>query len=267
MISELNIQTALRGDITYLERSYCTQPFKVANITEDKNDETLRLVAMSSSPGILDGDEYKWKINIAKGSSLQLQTQSFQRLFTMKKAASQTIEVRQAAGSSFYFLPHPVVPHEASSFSSKSKIFLSDDCSLVWGEVLTCGRKLNGEIFKFSKYHNITEILINNKLVIKENLLIDPSLINVNVTGQLEGYTHQASFIFLNEDAPVNNLIEEISNYLSTEEEIMFGISAAPVNGLIVRVLGHKAEQLHACLKMIAEKILLSSSKKLKYAG
>ena len=267
MIAELNIQTALRGDITFLERSYCTQPFKVANITEDKNDETLRLVAMSSSPGILDGDEYHWKIKIAEGCSLQLQTQSFQRLFTMKKAASQAIELHQGTSSSFCFLPHPVVPHEASSFCSKNKLFLSDDCTLVWGEVLTCGRKLNGEIFKFSKYHSITEIFINNKLVIKENLLIDPSLINVNVTGQLEGFTHQASFIFLNEDAPVNNLIGEISNYLLMEEEIMFGISAAPVNGLIVRLLGCKAEQLHACLKIIAEKIFISTHKKMKYAG
>ena len=105
------------------------------------------------------------------------------------------------------------------------------------------------------------------KLVIKENLLIDPSLINVNVTGQLEGFTHQASFIFLNEDAPVNNLIGEISNYLLIEEEIMFGISAAPVNGLVVRLLGYKAEQLHACLKIIAEKIFISTHKKMKYAG
>ena len=57
------------------------------------------------------------------------------------------------------------------------------------------------------------------------------------------------------------------SNYLLTEEEIMFGITAAPVNGLVVRLLGYKAEQLHACLKIIAEKIFISTHKKMKYAG
>ncbi|MDB5199372.1 MAG: urease accessory protein UreD [Chitinophagaceae bacterium] len=267
MRSQLHIQTALRGDITYLEKAYCTQPFKIADITEDKNDETLRLMLMSSSPGILDGDEYDWKINIGEDCTLQLQTQSFQRLFSMKKTASQTIEVRQGNGSSFCFLPHPVVPHEASSFSSKSKIFLSDGCSLVWGEVLTCGRKLNGEVFKFSKYHATTEIFINNKLAIKENLLINPSIINVKAIGQLEGYTHQATFIFLKEKVHVNDFIKNISNYLSTENEIVFGISAAPVNGFIVRLLGCKAEQLYACLKLIAEKIPVSANKKIEYAG
>ena len=267
MISELNIQTALRGDITYLERSYCTQPFKVADITEDKTGETLCLMVMSSSPGILDGDEYKWKINVAKDSSLQLLTQSYQRLFTMKKAASQTIEVRQEAGSTFCFIPHPVVPHEGSSFSSKNKIFLSDDCSLLWGEVLTCGRKLNDEIFKFTKYQTVTEIFVNNRLVIKENLLIHPSLINVNAIGQLEGYTHQATFIFLKEKIAMKNLMDEISNYFLAEEAIAFGISATPVNGFIVRLLGNKAEQLFNCLRSIETKILTTTGKKIEYAA
>ena len=114
--------------------------------------------------------------------------------------ASQTLEVHlQASGSSFCFLPHPVVPHETSDFSANNKIFLTDNCSLIWGEVLTCGRKLSGEIFKFSKYHSVTEIFINDKLVIKENLLIKPSVIDVNAIGQMEGYTHQATLICLDD--------------------------------------------------------------------
>ncbi len=267
MISELYIQAGLRGEITFLKKSYCTPPFKVADITEDKNDETLRLMIMSSSPGILDGDEYNWKIDIEKDCSLQLLTQSFQRLFTMKKGASQNIEVYLNAGASFCFIPHPVVPHYASSFTSKSKIFLSDDCSLIWGEVLTCGRKLNGEVFKFSKYHNVTAIFINHKLAIKENVLINPSLINVNSIGQLEGYTHQATLIFLKEKISMHRLMDEIRNYILTEDEIVFGLTAAPVDGLIVRLLGNKAEQLYNCLKSIAEIIHTSTLKKIEYAG
>ena len=95
------------------------------------------------------------------------------------------------------YLPHLSVPHEGSDFTARNKIYLVDNCSLVWGEVLTCGRKLNGEVFLFSKYHNVTEIFLNNKLIIKENLLIQPGQINVNAIGQLEGYTHQASLIYL----------------------------------------------------------------------
>ena len=187
MITQLHIQTALRNDITFLKKAYCTSPLKVADITENKKEQTLHLMMRSSSPGILDGDEYRMKIELSERSSLQLHTQSYLRLYAMKKSASQILNVKQTAGSSFCFLPHPVVPHEASDFCTHNKIFLSDDCSLIWGEVLTCGRKLSGEVFKFKRYQSITEIFINNHLVIKENLLIDPFLTDINAICQMEG--------------------------------------------------------------------------------
>jgi urease accessory protein len=252
MIATLHIETALRGNITFLKTSYCTTPFKVANITEDKKDNTLRLMLMSSSPGILDGDVYQQKIMLAPGCALELQTQSYQRLFNMKVGASQNLEVHQSEGSAFLFLPHPSVPHEAAIFSATNKIFLSDNCSLIFGEILTCGRKLSGEAFLFSKYHNLTQVYLNNKLIIKENLLMQPATININAIGQLEGFTHQASLIYLHETADCESLLQTITEQLTQQSDIIFGITAAPINGLIIRILGQKGEQLHNCLKNIA---------------
>jgi urease accessory protein len=253
MIATLHIQTAARGNSTYLKNTYFTTPYKVANITEDKKANPLHLMLMSSSPGILDGDQYQLKIELAEGSALQLHTQSYQRLFNMKQRASQTMEVFLAANSAFCFLPHPAVPHAASVFKSTNKIYLEDSCSLVFGEILTCGRKLNGEVFRFSKYHNITEVYLQNKLMIKENLLIEPATINVNSIGQLEGFTHQASLIYLHATTKIKHLSEKVNGLLAEQKGIAFGISAAPINGLIIRILGNKAEQLHDCLKAIAE--------------
>lgn len=260
MIAELNIETIFKNGITCLKQSYCTPPFKVANITEDKSSPVLQLMLMSSSPGILDEDEYELKIGVAEESSLQLHTQSYQRLFNMKKGAKQLMEVHLQKGSSFIFLPHPSVPHENSVFTTTNKFYLREGCRLIWGEILTCGRKLNGEIFLFSKYHSITEVFVKDKLIIKENLLMQPLLIDPNVIGQLEGFTHQASFIFLDEKTNCVDAADTIHEYLSLQQEIIFGITAAPANGLIIRLLGYKAEQLHDCLKAIV-KIIESETK------
>lgn len=265
MIAELHIQTALRNNITFLEKAYHTTPFKIANITEDKKNNTLRLMLMSSSPGILDGDEYQIKIDVAQDSSLHLQTQSYQRLYNMKIGAEQNMEVHLQQGASFCFIPHPSVPHESSIFTARNKIYLNNNCNLIWGEVLTCGRKLSGEVFLFSKYHNVTEIFFNNKLVIKENLLMQPSLVDVNAIGQLEGYTHQATLIYFDEKAIVKTLIKDLTEFLSTQTEITFGITSAPKNGIIIRLLGYKAEQLFDCLKTIAE--LHRTKNTAEYAG
>ncbi len=255
MKAELHIQAARRDARTYLKKAYFTPPFKVANITEDKRANQLQLMLMSSSPGILDGDTYLLQIDLDEGCSLELQTQSYQRLFTMKQGASQQMRVQMAEGSSFCFLPHPVVPHEQSSFSATNAIYMADGCTLIWGEVLTCGRKLNGEVFLLSKYYTVTQVFINHKLVIKENLLLQPSTMNLNAIGQMEGFTHQASLIYLNEQASLPAIQEMIAAYLAQESGIMFGVSVAPVNGLIVRLLGQRSEQLHTCLKTIANQL------------
>lgn len=254
MKAKLHIQAACRGDKTYLKKAFCTQPFKVADITEDKRANPLRLMLMSSSPGILDGDDYQLKLELAEGCCVDLQTQSYQRLFTMKQGAgaTQRMRVDMATGSSLCYLPHPSVPHEQSSFMAANDIYLSDACSLIWGEVLTCGRKLNGEVFRFATYQSVTQIFINQKLRVKENLLVRPSVMAMQAIGQMEGFTHQASLIYLNEQAPISKLSDQIVDYLSQQADVLFGISEPVLNGLVVRILGHRAEQLHSCLKTIA---------------
>lgn len=265
MIAELHIQTALRNNITFLRKAYCTTPFKIANITEDKKDRILRLMIMSSSPGILDGDTYNVKIEVENNCSLHLQTQSYQRLFNMKGGATQNTEVHLKKGASFFFVPHPSVPHRSSAFVVKNNIFLADGCSLVWGEVLTCGRKLSGEVFRFSKYHSITKIFKNGKLAIKENLIMQPSLVDLYAIGQLEGFTHQATLIYLNDNAGTKQLIKSITESLVAQTEIIFGITAAPINGFILRMLGYKAEQLFDCVNTLSKNHL--TKKQFEYAG
>lgn len=253
MISHLHIQTAERNGISYLKQSYYTPPFKVANITEDKKAGPLHLMLMCSSPGILDGDDYQLKINIEENAHLHLHTQSYQRLFNMKHGARQKQEVYLQKNASLIYIPHPAVPHRQSIFSSYNKIYLQQNNLLIWGELLTCGRKLTGEHFDFIKYHSITDIYINGKLVIKENWLVQPGITDMQVIGQWEGYTHQASLIIIKPDAL--QYYDTLYQFLLQQPQITFGISTLPHNGLIVRILGYKAEQLFNCLNRIAAMI------------
>ncbi len=255
MIARLEIETALRSGKTVLQNCFFTPPFKVLDVTEDKGDPALHLMLMNASPGVLDGDAYGIHINVAEGCSLRLHTQSYQRLFQMKSGASQCLKIRMEANSFFCFLPHPSVPHAGAHFTSGTSIFLNNHCTLLWGEVLTCGRKGSGEAFQFSMYHSVTEIFLNGRLVIKENLLLQPVLTDAAGIGQLEGFTHQASFIYLNEAAAMAGVMDSLHEWLLPETNICFGITALPANGFLIRMLGHKGEQLHGLLKKLAARL------------
>lgn len=252
MKAHVHIHAAERKGITILHQSYCTPPFKVANITEDKKAGPLHLMLMSSSPGILDGDDYQLKIKVDEGCHLQLQSQSYQRLFNMKKGATQCMEVDVQKNASFVYIPHPTVPHEQAVFTARNKISLQHNSRLIWGEILTCGRKLNGEQFCFAKYHSITDIYLNNRLLIKENLLVQPALVNVHGIGQWEGHSHKASLIIWDSTEAITAVYDNLYVYLQQQNDITFGISAVAQGGLVIRILGYRAEQLFNCLNALA---------------
>ena len=252
MMARLHIQAAARDGITYLKQGYGTSPFKIANITENKKSGPLHLMLMCSSPGVLDGDDYQCKIEVLENSKLYLHTQSYQRLFNMKKGAQQSMEVHIQERASLQYIPHPIVPHTLSVFTTRNKLYLQNNSRLLWGEILTCGRKLNGEQFGFSKFHSMTDVFVNGRLVIRENFLVQPAVTDVQAIGQWEGYSHQASLIVVDTVAVITAINEIIYNYLLPVNEIAFGISTVANAGLIIRILGHKAEQLYNCLQAIA---------------
>jgi urease accessory protein len=260
MKANLHIQTAVRNGITYLKESYYTPPFKVANITEDKKAGPLHLMLMCSSPGVLDGDDYQTKINLDENCHLQLHTQSYQRLFPMQHGAKQLTEVYLQKGATFVYIPHPAVPHKQAAFTAQNKIYLQGNNRLIWGDLLTCGRKLNGEHFDFIKYHNSTDVYLQGRLIIKENVLVQPGVGNIHTIGQWEGFSHLASLIILDNPETISQIYAPVNACLQQQEDVAFGISSPTGTSLIIRILGNKAEPLFHCLNKIADLTITQSN-------
>ncbi len=248
----VHITAALRNNLTYLKNSYAAQPFKVANVTEDKLENLLRLMLMSSSPGVLNKDDFKMDVNVEAGAALHCTTQGYQRIYTMQGRADLQMNVHMADNASMFYLPHPTVPHSGSDFSSVSNIHLQKRHQLIWSEIITCGRKLSGEEFLFRKFQSVVNIYVEGKLAVRENVLLEPFKRNIHAMGQLEGYTHQSSLMYLNTVADMDLLSALCLESLSGKEHIHYGVSALPVNGLLVRILGYKGEQLFDCNNQLA---------------
>lgn len=253
MNARLHIQVARNDHSSFIKNVFSSQPFKLADITENKHASKLRLMLMSSSPGVLDGDTYDMHIELAEGSCVQLETQSYQRLFNMKCGATQHWRICMNESSSFIFIPHPCVPHEGSKFKAVNQLYLEKNCFLAWGETITCGRKLNGEIFHFSSYHSTTEIYLSGRMLCKENLLMMPGTKELSALGQLENFTHQASLTIVLPTGDLNKIVGIIHDFLEGQGEVECGISSLNGNAFIVRILGNKAEQLYHLLKSITE--------------
>ena len=262
-MANLYIKTGFKEGKSYLMDSYVSVPFRITNIGQIKDDDCLYMMLGSSSPGLLDTDNHEIDINVEENSRFQLQTQSYQRLYNMKKGSSQVSKVRLAPNSAFCYVPHPIVPQENSIFRNHTIIHIEKNCELILSEIITCGRKNSefispgrerfGEIFKFTYFQNVTEICFNGLLILKDKIILEPQVVPVDTVIQLEGYTHQATFIYLNtgNSSVAYALIAEILKIMEYEENISFGISEMATNGFVLRVLGNGGEQLFNCFQQV----------------
>lgn len=146
MNSIVNIKVDKRNGRTILRSAFYTTPYKILDVTEDKSSAYLQLMLMSTSPGILDDDDIKMHINLAPFCQLRLLTQAYQRIFDMQTGAFQKMEVHLAEHTSFIYLPHPTVPQQRSIFRIENIFHLHPTARLLYGEVITCGRKHSGSL-------------------------------------------------------------------------------------------------------------------------
>lgn len=251
MISELQIKAAVRGTQTFLQHCYYTKPFKVADISGRRAD-TLHLTMMTASPGILDGDAYDIRVTLQENAGMHLYTQSYQRIFNMQHGARQRFHVEMERGSSLCYLPHPAVPHEQSVFDSASRIELDEGCRLLWGEIITCGRKLSGEVFRCKHFQNVLEVHRGRKLLFKDVTVLQPGIVSPGNMGQWEGYTHQASLLWHDEKLDMTAMGEVLHECLSAEANITAGVSRTASGALLLRILGQGGEQLYDLFKKVA---------------
>ncbi|WP_194776191.1 urease accessory protein UreD [Pararhodonellum marinum] len=255
-IGKLHITVGFNAFGSYLKDKYFTPPFKIANVGENRNDPACYLMTMSSSPGILDDDDLDIQINLEAGSRMMLLNQGYQRLFTMKKGAKQQMTINLQKNSELSYIQHPIVPQSQSIFHSKSTIHLEENCIFTYGEIITCGRKLCGEIFHFKRFQNLTEVFLNQKLILKDNILLQPDKIDINALGQVEGYTHQATLMYVNSrNLEANAEVELMHEAMSKEEDLAFGVSQPLPQLVVLRVLGNGGEQLLDAFKKIEKSL------------
>lgn len=252
MDSKLSIVTGYKNDRSYLKDVFVSPPFRVVPVGQVKSDNAAYLMLVSSSPGILDGDRYDLKITVEQHARLQLQSQSYQRLFYMDGEASQQMNLILEPNSDFTFVAHPIVPHEKSNFKTRTHVTLAEGCGFLLSEIITCGRKHNGELFRYTHFQNLIEVYSGKRLILKDNILLQPDRMPVASIGRLEQFTHQGTLIYLNtKNREVGELIEYIQAMLEPEEDFEFGISETQHPGYVVRCLGNGAEQLFNCFLKI----------------
>ena len=267
MNSTLKLSTKLSSSgKTQLDEYFVTPPFKVMTLSAyaDSWENGLSAMQMSSSPGLLAGDRVDIQITLEKSTALSLNTQAFTRVQAMNEGdfAEQNTLIQLDKKSRLFYLPHPLVLHKNSALKQKTLINMQPESTLIYGEIVAIGRVANDERFEFRQFssHLKVQLLQNNgqtKPLVLDCIQWQPAQMKLTALSQMEGFSHQGSLVYLNlQKTPteVKQIVQTLQQQES-EKSILIGVSQLNEGGLIVRVLGHRAELIQKLFEKIGEQL------------
>lgn len=266
-LSELKIIVAKNSKgKTFIKDSFFTSPFKIMKPFE-RNDGGITVFQQTASAGIMAGDEQEHKFTIKKGATLEIVSQSFEKIFKMddKNFAQRKIFAKVEQNGTFIFSPLPCIPFAGSDFSNYTKIYLSDSSSrLIYKDCISAGRIASGELFDFRKYHNLVEIFSEKKLIYRDNsYFLGSDCENMPKNKEklkspcaFGSYSHLGSMIIFNYNIPILDIQKKLGieeKLLYTKENIenqkkkssaLIGVTKTEENGIAIKVLANSAEEV-----------------------
>ena len=251
--SELFLSTILQGEEAVLDEVQFTAPFKIMEPFREEKDY-LKVMILSASPGIMEGDIQEQRIHVGRGTRLEVCSQSFEKIHRMKNGcARRYIRICQESDSFLYYVPQPAIPYRDSAFDNIVEVELEKESSrFIFQDILSCGRTAYGECFDYKYYNSLVQVRREGRLIYSDNTRYDPHTLCMEETGMYEGYTHLASLLLcgLSKDSKWADKAREILEYTG---EVEGGVSFLESGDAVVRILGRQAQKLEMLCKRIIE--------------
>ena len=243
-----------------------------------KDDGGISVFQQTASPGILAGDRQEHNIIVEKEASLEIVSQSFEKIFKMEEneLAERKICASVGEGGTLIYAPNPCIPFAKSNFVSSTKISLSAGAKLIYEDCICAGRVACGEVFDFTAYKNLIEIRREEKLIFRENNFFEggekKNLLQSEVS--FGEFTHSGTMLIFGFEKTVREVreilgLEEKLLYTeeyrrkacgvgknpSANEKILIEASVTDSGDIVVRVLGKGAQEIQNVFSSLKEKI------------
>ncbi|MCI7717808.1 urease accessory protein UreD [[Pasteurella] aerogenes] len=247
---------------TQLDRYFVSPPFKLMTLPPKSEAwaHELHTMQMSSSPGLLGGDEIEVDISLAKNTALSLTTQAFTRVQAMNAmdVAKQQTKITLAENSALFYLPHPLVLHKDSALQQTTEIEMAMQSRLIYGEIVAIGRVLNGERFAFRYFSSYLRITHQRRPLLSDRIYWQPETMALTALSQMEDFSHQGSLVYMDlrlEYAQIKALVSELQQDYADTESLEIGISQLNAGGLFIRVLAYRAESIERFFSQIGKRL------------
>ena len=202
--------------------------------------------------GYVEGEKYKYSINLKEGSRAIITTQASTKVYKCEhgKKTEQKTLINLGKNSILEYITDSVILYKNAIYKQVNNIYMDESATLIYSDGITSGWSKEGEEFQYSNVQLKTSVYVNNKLVLLDNLLVNPRENDVTKLGFFEGYQNFGTLLVINKNINMK-VIEKLRNDIKNLNlPIYFGISELEINGFALRVLGNLTQNIEKATKL-----------------
>lgn len=255
---------------SYLSCVEFSAPFKVMSPFTDENG-IMEVMYMAASAGIMEGDRQEFEVSVQKGSGMLVTSQSYDKIHRMPSGHAERQTVINVADNAFLlYMPQTVIPFAGSEFCSSTDIELAGmKSTLIYQEIMSCGRASRGEKFQYRKFSSGISVKREGRLIYRENVKYVPDDMPMSGAGMFEGFTHMASMLIFGAeltDALENDIKKLICAETMPGEQkrtdaendmVSGGMTHTAYGDTVIRIFGYRAQRLEEICGLIERFVLL----------
>jgi len=238
---------------TYIKSLLSKAPFLIqkAMYPDTSYPYFAHIYMMSSSGGILQGDEQKIDVVMDRNSAARITTQSATKIYKMEGGyASQYINIHSQEGSYLEFVPHQIIPFKSSRFYQEVNLEVEENAVLIYSEIISAGRIASGEKFDFDLCFLRTSAHRNGRILFTDVMsLSHKDKTNLeSVFGRKDVFS---TVYIIGSSIQIERIVDEIN--LATENtSLLASCSNLPHDsGIIVRILADSVSEIVALTESI----------------
>ena len=222
-----------------------------ANIRNDREKiPTYYLLQLGG--GYIEGEKYKNIFRIKDNTRAIITTQASTKVYKCEhgNVVTQETTIDLGENSVLEYITDTVILYKNAMYKQVNNIYLKDTSTLIYSDGITAGWSPEGEKFTYKKVQLKSNVYINNKIVLLDNLIVNPRENDVTKLGFFEEYLNFGTLLIINKNIN-SNVIEELRKDLEKIElPIDFGISELEVNGFVLRVLGNLTQNIEFAMSV-----------------
>ncbi|MBO7299789.1 MAG: urease accessory protein UreD [Tidjanibacter sp.] len=219
----------------------------------DESLPTMACVYILSSGGPnLDGDRFEVEVELGKETMAHISTGAATVIASMEHdCARQRQSITLDEGAYLEWLPRPMIPCAHSRYGSTTELIVAPSATLIFSEVVACGRLHSGECFDYDDFSPSTLVCRpSGEVVVRDALRLIPSHHSPTHWALLGEHTHFGSVVIISPAKVTAQLYAELHPEV-TEEFSLSVARLAEDAGLIVRLTGLGSERILRAIRSL----------------